>query len=193
MKAVIFIIAIGLLIGIGWYLMQPTTAPEEMNAPTTETDEMTEVTTEGEVEGDGDGADQVEPVAEPMDDSVSDEEAAQGDKGREEPVLDADVSVSSEADVAEPVEREFTIDAFNYGYSMDEIRVNEGDTVILTLTNSGGFHDWVVDEFAAATNQIAAGDTTTITFVADSAGTYEYYCSVGSHREQGMVGQLIVE
>jgi plastocyanin len=105
-----------------------------------------------------------------------------------------DISVVSETEVgAEPAVREFTIDSFGFGYSQEEIRVNEGDTVTINLTNSGGYHDWVVDEFDAATEKINGGGETSVTFVADETGTFEYYCSVGNHREQGMVGTLIVE
>ncbi len=89
--------------------------------------------------------------------------------------------------------KEFTIDSFSFGYSMEVIRVKEGDTVTINLTNSGGFHDWVVDEFDAATEKISEGGETSVTFVADKAGNYEYYCSVGQHRANGMVGTLIVE
>jgi plastocyanin len=110
------------------------------------------------------------------------------DAGDMEPVTDAET-----APVADATERVFTLDSFSYGYSETELRVNQGDTVTINLTNSGGFHDWVVDEFGAATEKISAGDTTSVTFVADQAGTFEYYCSVGNHRAQGMVGTLIVE
>ncbi len=89
--------------------------------------------------------------------------------------------------------KEYTLDGFNFGFSMEEIRVKVGDTVTINLTVSDGFHDWVVEGFDAATKQIKAGDTTSVTFVADKAGTYEYYCSVGQHRANGMVGKLIVE
>ena len=34
---------------------------------------------------------------------------------------------------------------------------------------------------------------TSVTFIADQEGSFEYYCSVGNHREEGMVGTLIVE
>jgi len=105
--------------------------------------------------------------------------------------LEAELEASVTAD--EATVREFTLDSFNYGYSMDTITVNEGDTVTITLTNSEGFHDLVIDEFGVATEKIRAGDTTSVTFVADRAGTYEYYCSVGNHRAQGMVGTLVVE
>jgi len=89
--------------------------------------------------------------------------------------------------------QEFTIDSFSFGYSAAELYVSEGDIVTINLTNSDGFHDWVIDEFDAATEKITVGETTSVTFVADKAGTYEYYCSVGSHRAEGMVGTLIVE
>jgi len=105
-----------------------------------------------------------------------------------------DISVVSETEVgAEPTERKFTIDSFGFGYSQEEIRVNQGDIVTINLTNSGGYHDWVIDEFDAATEKINGGGETSVTFVADESGTFEFYCSVGNHREQGMVGTLIVE
>ena len=87
----------------------------------------------------------------------------------------------------------FNLDAFNFGYDITEIKVKKGDTVTINLTVSDGFHTRVVDEFDAATEKVREGSKTTVTFVADQAGTFEYYCSVGSHRAQGMVGKLIVE
>ncbi len=81
----------------------------------------------------------------------------------------------------------------NFEYDVTEIKVSQGDTVTINFTSTSGFHDWVVDEFDAKTAQVNAGGETSVTFVADKAGTYEYYCSVGNHRAQGMVGTLIVE
>jgi plastocyanin len=100
---------------------------------------------------------------------------------------------SGSSEEATSTEKVFTLDSFNFGYSETEIRVKEGDTVTINLTNSEGFHDWVVDEFSAATEKIREGGETSVTFVADESGTFEYYCSVGSHRAAGMVGSLIVE
>ncbi len=87
----------------------------------------------------------------------------------------------------------FDISGTNFAFDVTEMRVSEGDTVTVNFTSESGFHDWVVDEFGAATEQVDTGGTTSVTFVADRAGTYEYYCSVGSHRDRGMVGTLIVE
>jgi plastocyanin len=79
------------------------------------------------------------------------------------------------------------------GQENPELRVKQGDTVTIELAVTEGFHDWVVDEFAAKTQQVKSGGTTSVTFVADKQGTFEYYCSIGSHRQQGMKGTLIVE
>ena len=68
-----------------------------------------------------------------------------------------------------------------------------GDRVKIVLRNTEGFHDWKVDAFNAATQRINAGTEDIIEFTADTAGTYEYYCSVGDHRAKGMKGTLIVE
>lgn len=85
------------------------------------------------------------------------------------------------------------VSARNFEFSTSEIRVQEGDTITINFTAEEGFHDWVLDEFDAATERVNAGETTSVTFVADAAGTYEYYCSVGNHRAMGMVGTFIVE
>ena len=155
----------------------------------------------------------IEPAAELLDEIASstdmmvDESEAEmsnepemDDGSTDDSVIDEEIDMDSEPVIEEPTEtsdvgtvKEFTLDSFSYGYSETEIRVKQGDTVTINLTNSGGFHDWVVDEFEAATDKISEGETTSVTFVADQVGTFEYYCSVGSHREQGMVGSLVVE
>ena len=73
-----------------------------------------------------------------------------------------------------------------------EIVVKKGDIIRLTFTNGGGLHDWVLDEFNAATKKISGGRADTIEFVADTAGAFEFYCSVGNHRAMGMWGKFTV-
>lgn len=89
--------------------------------------------------------------------------------------------------------KEFKVSGSNFKFDVSEIQVKKGDKVRIVFTSASGFHDWVVDEFNARTKQLQAGETDTIEFVADQAGTFEYYCSVGKHRQMGMVGTLIVE
>jgi nitrite reductase (NO-forming) len=92
----------------------------------------------------------------------------------------------------------FELTGYNFGYSMNgvdnpELRVKEGDKVRIEFTSTDGFHDWVVDEFGAATEKVNTDGSTYVEFVADRKGTFEYYCSVGQHRAFGMKGVFIVE
>jgi len=89
--------------------------------------------------------------------------------------------------------KEFMVSGSPFKFSVSEIRVKKGDTVRIVFTNEQGMHDWVVDAFSARTKVLQAGQTETIEFIADKIGTFEYYCSVGNHRQVGMKGNLIVE
>ena len=80
------------------------------------------------------------------------------------------------------------------GVENPDIKVKQGDKVKIEFSSTQGFHDWTLDEFNAATKQVMDTDGSTIVeFVADKKGTFEYYCSVGSHRANGMKGNFIVE
>ena len=91
--------------------------------------------------------------------------------------------------------KEFRITASNFKFSMNEITVKKGDIVSIRLKNEGGQHDLRIDGFygKVATRLLQAGQEDTIEFVADKTGRFEYYCSVGSHRQIGMKGTLVVE
>ncbi|PLX28584.1 hypothetical protein C0581_01620 [Candidatus Parcubacteria bacterium] len=80
----------------------------------------------------------------------------------------------------------------NFSFLPNVITVEKGQTVQINFTSEQGYHDWVVDEFDAATEQINAPGKNSVTFVADKAGEFEFYCSVGQHRQLGMVGKLVV-
>lgn len=115
-------------------------------------------------------------------------------KGKKnESVIDTNTVKPTTGIPANGIVKEFTVTGGNFKFDPSEIRVNAGDTVKITFTNAEGFHDLVINEFSAKTAQIKSGESETIEFVADKVGTFEYYCSVGSHRAQGMVGKLIVE
>lgn len=87
----------------------------------------------------------------------------------------------------------FEVIAKNFSFSPSTMKVQKGDIVRITLINENGNHDLVLSEFNAKTKVLGAGETQTIEFVADKTGTFEYYCSVGSHRAMGMKGSFIVE
>lgn len=95
--------------------------------------------------------------------------------------------------VTNGVRKTFVVEGANYKFSPNNIVVNVGDTVEITFKNSQGSHDFVIDEFEIATNQIGEGEEETVEFVVDKKGTFEFYCSVGQHRANGMVGKLVVQ
>lgn len=89
--------------------------------------------------------------------------------------------------------KEITVTNNGMSFTQKTLSVKRGDTVKVTFKNTGGTHDWVIDEFPGArTKVLQAGQEETVTFVADKAGSFEYYCSVGQHRANGMWGTLTV-
>ncbi len=106
----------------------------------------------------------------------------------EKPIVDVSVGVTASTNV-----KEFTVTGKNFSFAPSTLTVKKGDTVKITFVNSAGFHDFKIDEFKVATARIGSGKQETISFVADKAGSFEYYCSVGDHRAMGMKGALIVQ
>ena len=108
------------------------------------------------------------------------------------PSSPVDASLSASVSVEAPI-RDFVFTASNYKYSLSEIRVKKGDRVKIVLQNTEGMHDLRIDEFNVETRRLQAGEEQMVEFIASKAGTFEYYCSVGTHRLMGMKGALIVE
>jgi len=121
-----------------------------------------------------------------------------GEKKSAQPEIKSPVSNSSESSIEIPSTNDtavktFDISAKPFEFSMKEIRVKKGNKIRINLTSTAGMHDWVIDEFSARTKIIQAEQSDSVEFIADKSGTFEYYCSVPTHRQQGMVGKLIVE
>lgn len=79
-------------------------------------------------------------------------------------------------------------------FSMDEIRVNQGDKVRVTFRNTGNMqHDMRIDGSSGqvGTRILESGEEETFEFIAITAGNITYYCSL--HRQNGMVGTLIIQ
>lgn len=106
----------------------------------------------------------------------------------------APVTTPSTAEVVTAqTEQTFNIKGLDFTYDIKEIKVKQGDKVTINFANTQGFHDFKIDEFSVATKQIKTGESETVSFTANKTGTFEYYCSVGKHRQNGMWGKLIVE
>lgn len=102
------------------------------------------------------------------------------------------VSANVSTSVSTGAVKEFTVHGKSFSFTPAAMTVKKGDRVRITFINDGGTHDWVIDEFNARTKVIQGGAQETIEFVADKAGSFEYYCSVGQHRQMGMKGTLTV-
>ena len=86
------------------------------------------------------------------------------------------------------------------------INMEVGDKVIFNVVNDGvSFHAFGVtkdtegfggvipgSEVASPANPLKAGESGTSEFIAGEEGIYYYICTVPGHREQGMVGTIIV-
>ncbi len=86
------------------------------------------------------------------------------------------------------------------------IEAQVGDKIIFDIVNDGvSFHSFGVtadetgfsgifpgSEVASASNPLKAGEGGTSEFIPPEEGVYYYICTVPGHREQGMVGQIIV-
>lgn len=111
----------------------------------------------------------------------------------QQPVQQAKPTTAVQGAATTNEEKTFTVEGGNFYFKPNEIKVKKGDKVKITFTNAQGFHDFVIDEFNVKTNRVNGGNTTTAEFIVDKTGTFEYYCSVGKHREMGMKGNLLVE
>ena len=103
------------------------------------------------------------------------------------------LTVPTTASVASSSVQTFNLTGKNFEFSLKEMRVKKGDTVRINFESMEGFHDWTIDEFAAATEQVDPGTLTSVEFVADKTGAFEYYSSFEGDEAEGMVGQLFVE
>jgi len=102
-------------------------------------------------------------------------------------------SVNVSTEITTGATKEFTITGNNFSFSPSNITVKKGDIVKITFKDVNGIHDFVIDEFKVATARLKSGEVESVSFTADKAGTFEFYCSVGDHRMLGMKGTLKVE
>jgi len=87
-------------------------------------------------------------------------------------------------------EKAITVDASNFLFEPEEIRVKKGDTVTITLANKEGNHGMAIPDL----NVDIKKNNGTATFKADKAGEFEIICSVmcgAGHSD--MTSKLIVE
>ena len=90
-----------------------------------------------------------------------------------------------------------TIEISETEFALDpsSVQVDETGTVTFRVTNDGAIaHALEVDgdDFEEETSTIEPGESAELTVDLSQEGSYELYCPIGDHREQGMEGELVV-
>lgn len=86
-----------------------------------------------------------------------------------------------------------SVEGGGFYFKPNQIKVKKGQKVTIVFNSVGGSHDFVIDELDVKAPLTAAGKSSTVEFTPETSGSFEFYCSVGNHRAQGMQGTLIVE
>lgn len=88
---------------------------------------------------------------------------------------------------------EIKVTAKKYEFDPGQIRVKKGDSVKLIITAVDHDHGFKVDAFHVD-QKVKKGETATVEFTADQAGTFPFECSkFCGMGHKGMKGELVVE
>ncbi len=91
-----------------------------------------------------------------------------------------------------PQARTFRVDAGQFAYSPSTIDVNPGDRVTIQLVSTDVVHGLYVDGYGVSV-EADPGQTATLTFVADKAGSFRFRCHVScGAMHPFMIGKLNV-
>lgn len=110
---------------------------------------------------------------------------------------------------------EFNVEMRDFSFSPDTLAVTANQKVRTNVLNKGNIeHDFSIMEIPTASKPKVAdpshahemtgpepqlhasalpGIKNTVEFTPTKPGTYEFYCVISGHKEQGMVGKLIVK
>ncbi len=83
--------------------------------------------------------------------------------------------------------KEFTVNAFRFGYSPDIIEANKGDSIRIIINNTDALHGMRIPDLGIKGNEV-------LEFTADKTGEFNWYCTNmcgGGHMQ--MQGKLIVK
>ncbi len=84
-----------------------------------------------------------------------------------------------------------TVVATEYAFDPSGVSLPADTATEVALDNQGIIeHDWTIDELDVRIH--AAAGATASASVSAPAGTYEVYCSIPGHRDQGMEGTVTV-
>lgn len=85
------------------------------------------------------------------------------------------------------------MEAGSFYYKPNVMSAKKGQKVKITFHSVSMMHNFNIDELGIRSPMVRNGDTATFEFTPDRIGSFEYYCSVGQHRQLGQVGTLTVQ
>ncbi len=91
---------------------------------------------------------------------------------------------------------DYEIEAKNFSYSLKTIEMKAGETIRVKLVNAEGTHDLMIAELEVKSKLLKAGESTVVEITAPVSAkgqSYEFYCSVGNHRQMGMSGTIMIK
>jgi plastocyanin len=83
------------------------------------------------------------------------------------------------------------VDARNFAFAPDTIRIRANEEVALALRSEDGPHDLAVDGLGLVAD-VGGGASATQRLRIDQRGRYTFFCTLPGHRDGGMEGTIVV-
>jgi uncharacterized cupredoxin-like copper-binding protein len=106
-----------------------------------------------------------------------------------------DESSTTETQPAGTATEAIPVSATEFAFDPANPKIDQPGTVEFEVTNDGQtVHALEIEAPGGEvqTENIQPGDSATLTANLDRAGTFEWYCPVGNHRDRGMEGEITV-
>lgn len=84
-----------------------------------------------------------------------------------------------------------TVDAANFEFAPDTIRIDAREEIALALHSKDGPHDFAVDGLGLVAD-VGGGETDVQRLRIDTPGRYTFFCTLPGHRDGGMEGTIVV-
>lgn len=88
------------------------------------------------------------------------------------------------------IEQGVKITAEKYKFTPAELTFKAGVPITVILTSVDGSHSFAIDKLKIKSREAEKEKSVVFEFIVEEAGTYEFYCRHGSHKEKGMTGIL---
>lgn len=89
---------------------------------------------------------------------------------------------------------DYTLTLNNYSFNPNFIKARPGQKLNIKLYSEYGYHNFVIEELGIHSKNISTGESTMVEVIipidAQLNKTYEFYCSIGDHKDRQMLGSI---